>query len=137
MANYGYNSINPNDYVYSDLNARLPYVAPQDYTIVTDREAILQSIWRLLKTEEGEIPNYRGYGLNLKQFVQRPMGKGLAMEVDSYVSGKIEKYEPRVEVYKSNVASDYNTSSIILQYYLKIKSTEEIIALEPIAVPIG
>lgn len=132
-----YYSENPNDYVYSDLNARLPYVSPQDSTVITDREAILQSIWRLIKTEEGEIPNYRGYGLNLKQFIQRPMGRSLASEVDSYVTNKLETYEPRVEVYKANVASDYTNYSIILQYYLRIKSTDEIIALEPITVPIG
>lgn len=138
MATYNYAStINPNDYIFSDLNARLPNVAPQDYTIVTDREAILQSIWRLIKTKEGEIPNYRGYGLDLDQFIQRPMNQMLASNIDEYVSGKIEQYEPRVEVYKSQVLPDYINSQVILQYYLKIKSTEEIIALEPITVPIG
>ena len=65
------------------------------------------------------------------------MGKSLASEVDSYVTNKIETYEPRVEVYKANVASDYINYSIILQYYLRIKSTDEILALEPISVPIG
>ena len=119
--NYG-NQINPNDYIYSDLNVRLPYVSPQDYTIVTDKEAVLQSVMRLLKTEEGEIPNYRDYGLNLKQFLQQPMGKDLATDVEAYVSSKIVKFEPRVDIYKVNVASDYVNLSVILQYYLKIKS---------------
>ena len=138
MATYDYASIiNPNDYIFSDLNARLPNVAPQDYTIVTDREAILQSIWRLIKTKEGEIPNYRGYGLDLDQFIQRPMNQMLVSNIDEYVSNKIEQYEPRVEVYKSQVLPDYVNSQVILQYYLKIKSTEEIIALEPITIPIG
>jgi len=132
-----YNSINPNNYVYSDLNVRLPYVSPQDSTVITDREAILQSLYRLLKTEEGEIPYYRRYGLDLKQFLQRPLGETLAKEISDYVVDKIKTYEPRVELYQANVTTDYTTLSVLLQYYLRIKSTEEIIALETISVPIG
>lgn len=136
MAN-SYNSINPNDFVYSDLNARLPFVSPQDSTVIIDREAIKQSLYRLIKTEEGEIPYYRGYGLYLKKFVQRPLGNMLAQEINDYVTDKITTFEPRVEIYQANVTTDYSKSSVILQYYLKIKSTEEIIALEPISVLVG
>lgn len=131
------NSLDPNNFVYSDLNVRLPYVSPQDATVITDREAILQSLYRLIRTEEGEIPFYRSYGLNLKQFLQRPLGESLAKEVSSYVTDKISNFEPRVEIHQVNVTTDYNTNSVLLQYYLKIKSTEEIIKLETISVPIG
>lgn len=138
MANNNYGSIiNPNDFVYSDLNVRLPYVSPQDSTVITDREAILQSLYRLIRTEEGEIPYYRNYGLNLKQFVQRPMGELLAREISDYIKEKITTFEPRVSIHRTNVTSDYANASVIVQYYLKIKSTEEIIALQPISVAVG
>ena len=61
------------DYINSDLNVRLPHVSPQDSAVIVDKEAILQSIYRLFETEEGEIPFYRTYGLNLKPYVQMPL----------------------------------------------------------------
>lgn len=128
---------NPNRYINSDLNVRLSEVNSQDTTVIVDKEAVLQSIYRLFKTEEGEIPFYRAYGLDLKQFLQKPLGEALAREINEYVSGKLEAFEQRAEVYKVNAVSNYTDNSVVLQYYVKIKATGEIIGLEPLAVPIG
>ena len=127
----------PDKYINSDLNVRLQAVNPQDTTVIVDKEAVMQSIYRLWGTEEGEIPYYRGYGMNLKQFLQKPLGPMLASDIKEYVDGKIEAYEQRVEVYKVNAASDYVNQSVILQYYVRIKTTGEIVGLEPLVVPIG
>lgn len=129
--------MNPNRYINSDLNVRLQEVNSQDTTVIVDKEAVMQSIYRLWGTEEGEIPYYRGYGMNLKQFLQKPLGPMLAGDIKEYVDGKIEAYEQRVEVYKVNAASDYVNQSVILQYYVRIKTTGEIVGLEPLVVPIG
>lgn len=128
---------NPNRYINSDLNVRLDEVNSQDTTVIVDKEAILQSIYRLFRTEEGEIPYYRAYGLDLKQFLQKPLGESLAREINEYVSGKISIFEQRVDIYKVNAVSDFENSSIILQYYVKSKTTGEIFGLEPLVVPIG
>lgn len=130
-------TLNPNRYINSDLNVRLPEVNSQDTTVIVDKEAVMQSIYRLFNTQEGEIPYYRGYGLNLRQFVQKPLGPMLAKEIKDYIDKKIEAYEQRVEVYKVNAASDYIKHSVILQYYIRIKTTGEIVGLEPLVVPIG
>lgn len=129
--------MNPNRYINSDLNVRLQEVNSQDTTVIVDKEAVMQSIYRLWETEEGEIPYYRGYGMNLKQFLQKPLGPMLARDIKEYVDEKIEAYEQRVEVYKVNAASDYVNQSVILQYYVRIKTTGEIVGLEPLVVPIG
>lgn len=129
--------LNPNRYINSDLNVRLPEVNTDDSTVIVDKEAVMQSIYRLFRTEEGEIPFYRAYGMNLKQFIQKPLGPLLAREIHEYVSGKIKTYEQRVDIYKVNAVSNYETASVILQYYVKIKTTGEIVGLEPLVVPIG
>ena len=129
--------INPNRFINSDLNVRLPQVNSSDTTVIVDKEAVMQSIYRLFNTEEGEIPFYRGYGINLKQFVQKPLGPMLAREINEYITAKIEAYEQRVTVYKVNAVSNFENSSVILQYYVKIKTTGEIVGLEPLVVPIG
>ena len=61
----------------------------------------------------------------------------LAGNIKEYIDGKLEAYEQRVEVYKVNAASDYVNQSVILQYYVRIKTTGEIVGLEPLVVPIG
>jgi phage baseplate assembly protein W len=128
---------NPNRYINSDLNVRLTEVNPNDVTVIVDKEAVMQSLYRLFNTNEGEIPYYRGYGLDLKQFLQKPLGPNLAKEINEYISRKIEAYEQRVEVYKVNVASNFQDQTVILQYYVRIKTTGEIVGLEPLVVPIG
>ena len=123
--------------IFLDLNARLSIVQPEDTMVVSDAQAVKQSLWRLLNTKEGEIPYYRAYGLDLKQFLQKPLGESLAREINEYVSGKISIFEQRVDIYKVNAVSDFENSSIILQYYVKSKTTGEIFGLEPLVVPIG
>jgi phage baseplate assembly protein W len=130
-------TMNSNKFINSDLNVRLSAVNSQDTTVIVDKEAIMQSIYRLFKTEEGEIPYFRKYGLNLKQFLQRPLGPMLAREISDYISRKIESYEQRVEVYKVNAIANFEDQSIIIQYYIRIKTTGEIVGLEPLVVPIG
>lgn len=127
----------PNKYISSDLNVRLSQVNDKDVAIIVDKEAILQSIYRLINTEEGEIPFYRSYGLNLRQYLQRPMNQMLAREIHEYVSGKITTYEQRVEIVKVNAVCNFANTSVILQYYIRIKTTGEILALAPIEIPIG
>lgn len=130
-------ALNPNKYINSDLNVRLSQVNDKDVTVIVDRDAILQSLYRLFNTEVGEIPNYRGYGLDLKQFIQKPLGKALAQEINEYVSSRINMYEQRVEIYQVNAVSNFETASVILQYYVRIKTTGEIVGLEPLVIPIG
>lgn len=130
-------TFNPNKYINSDLNVRLSQVNDKDVTVIVDRDAILQSLYRLFNTEVGEIPNYRGYGLDLKQFIQKPLGKALAQEINEYVSSRINMYEQRVEIYQVNAVSNFETASVILQYYVRIKTTGEIVGLEPLVIPIG
>lgn len=128
---------NPNKYVNSDLNVRLAQVNNNDVTVIVDKQAILQSIYRLFKTEEGEIPNFRTYGLNLKQYLQKPLSKFLAQDMANHVTSKINTFVPRVDVYRVNAIANFENSNIILQYYVKIKSTGEIVGLEPLIIPIG
>ena len=125
------------DYINSDLNVRLPHVSPQDSAVIVDKEAILQSIYRLFETEEGEIPFYRKYGLNLEQFLQKPLTERLVKDVDRHVRGKLESFEQRVSIAKANCYANYADNSVILIYWVRLKTTNEIVNLAPLRVPIG
>ena len=121
--------------IYVDLNVRLP-VVNTDAINITNSKAVLQSITRLFATQEGEIPYYRSYGLNLKQFLQRPLTQVTAQEIYNYVRRKIEMYEKRVDVVGANTNADFNNSVIYMSFTLRVKTTGEIIVTDILDVPL-
>ena len=84
-----------NGYIFKDLNVRDPYVTDSTDVMIYDSKVIVQSIWRLMNTEEGEIPNFRNYGLNIKQFMQYPLTEETVSSIYNYVKSRIEAFEDR------------------------------------------
>ena len=80
-------------YVYSDLNVRDPFVSDSTEVLLYDTKAIIQGVWRLLNTEEGEIPNFRQYGLSVKRFCQYPLTTETVDGIYNYVKERIEVFE--------------------------------------------
>ena len=99
-------------FIFSDLNVRDEFVSDSTSVLIYDTEDIIQSVWRLLNTEEGEIPNYRNYGINVKQFLQYPLAYETIKDIYDYVKGKIETYETRVSVYRANADVDFDNGLI-------------------------
>ena len=124
-------------YVYSDLNVRLNTVDSNDIMIIHDAKAIKQSLYRLLYTEVGEIPFYRNYGLDLKQFVQKPLTPETAQAIFNYVEDRIVAFEPRAEIVEAVTDVDWMNSSVIMEYTFRVKTTGEIFSIAPFVVPVG
>lgn len=116
-------------YVFSDLNVRDPYVSPSTEVLLYDTKAIVQGVWRLINTQEGEIPNYRNYGLDIKQFLQYPLNSKTIQGIYDYVKGRIETYETRVEVIKSDVDVNFETGRIFMTFFLRMRSSDEVVSL--------
>ena len=116
-------------YVFADLNVRDEFVTDSTEVMIYDTTDVVQSVWRLLNTEEGEIPNYRNYGLDIKRFCQAPLTDLTINELYDYVKGKIETYETRVEVLRANVDVDFNTGSVFCDFFLRLKSSGDVIKL--------
>lgn len=124
--------------IFLDLNVRLDSIEPEDIMTVSDAKAIKQSLWRLLCTREGEIPYYRGYGLDLEQFCQAPMNKGTAQRIHEYILGKVHTYETRASLASPpKIVADINTGYMSFTYRFYGVSTSEIIELPPLQVYLG
>ena len=123
--------------IYLDLNARVPAVTTSLDVMIEDTKVIVQSVLRLITTEEGEIPNYRSYGLNLKQFSQYPLTKQTASMIAKYTEDKVRAYEQRVDILNTLMEADYINSAINMKMVLRIKSTGEIVQLPAIAVNVA
>lgn len=116
-------------YIFLDLNVRDPFVSSSTETMLEDTKVVVQSVWRLLTTEEGEIPNYRNYGLNIKQFSQYPLNKRTANLIYNYVKKRLSAFEQRATIIKGILGASYEDGVITMDFYLRVNSTGETVQL--------
>lgn len=116
-------------YVLQDLNARDEFVSTSTDLLLRDEKVIVQSIWRLITTEEGEIPNFRVYGLSIKRFSQYPMTAETINTIYEYVKGRVAAFEERGEIVKADVDTNFETGEIYMSFYVRIKNSQTVIKL--------
>jgi phage baseplate assembly protein W len=124
---------NPNNsqkvYVFSDLNVRDPFVTSSTETMIYDTKTIVQGVWRLLTTEEGEIPNFRQYGLSIKRFCQYPLTNETVEGIYNYVKSRLENFETRADIIRANVDVNIDQGLIYYTFFLRMKASGEVVAL--------
>lgn len=116
-------------YVLQDLNARDEFVSTSTDLLLRDEKVIVQSIWRLITTEEGEIPNFRVYGLSIKRFSQYPMTAETINTIYEYVKGRVATFEERGEIVKADVDTNFETGEVYMSFYVRIKNSQTVIKL--------
>lgn len=116
-------------YIFSDLNVRDEFVTDSKSVVIYDTTDIIQSVWRLLTTEEGEIPNFRDYGLWVKQFMHYPLTEDTINDIYEYVKSKIERYETRVNVIRADVSLDFEQGRVNYEFVLSLKNSSELIKI--------
>lgn len=116
-------------YIYLDPNVRDILVSDSTDVMLKDSKVIVQSVWRLLNTEEGEIPNFRNYGLNVKQFLQYPITDETVRTIYNYVKGRIESFELRTKVTNVYVDIDFSTGKIMMDLYLELLENGDVVKL--------
>lgn len=116
-------------YIFSDLNVRDEFVSSSKEVLLYDTKVVVQSIWRLLNTEEGEIPNFRNYGLNIKQFLQFPLTDETVNGIYDYVKSRVEAFETRATIIRADVDVDFDNGVISMEFYLRMKASNEVIKL--------
>lgn len=110
--------------VYSDINTRIIKTFNEDF-LSNDAKAVFQSIWRLITTQEGEIPYYRAYGCNLKRFLQFPLTQTTADTIFEYVQNKVAEYEPRGKIVSASAEADLSRNTLRMQFYVQVQATGE------------
>ena len=117
--------------ILSDLNLRLDMVNPNDVLTIFNTDTVKQSLIRLVNTEVEEVWDYRAYGLDLKQFMQYPLNRATATEIESYIVGQIKRFEPNVTYIESisKIIYDFSNNSLYFQLVYQLNATGEIINL--------
>lgn len=116
-------------YILLDINARDPFVSTSEAMMLEDTKVVVQSVWRLMTTEEGEIPNFREYGLNVKQFSQAPLTRETANNIYLYIKGKITKFEQRATIVHVDLGASFAEETISITLYIRVNSTGEVVQI--------
>ncbi len=123
--------------IFLDLNVRDPFVTKSKEFLLEDTKVVVQSLWRLLTTEEGEIPYFRDYGMSIKKYSQYPLSKATADEIYEYVKGRIEAFEQRATIINTYIDIDFNNGFVLLQFTIRVNSTNETYTLPVWRVYVG
>ncbi len=124
-------------YIFQDLNVRDPFVSKSTEFLLYDEKVVVQSIWRLITTEEGEIPNFRVYGLSIKKYSQYPLTPETIKTVYNYVKNRVSTFEDRGEVVRADVDVNIEQEQVYYNFYVRVKSTGATIKLPIWTINIG
>lgn len=126
---YSRSSVEEGTYIYVDPNARDVLVSDSTKAMLYNSKVVVQSVWRLFNTEEGEIPNFRNYGINIRQFLQYPLTDETINTIYEYVKRRVEIFENRAQVIRADVDIDFSTGKILMTFFLRMLNNGEVIKL--------
>lgn len=81
---------------FSDINRRVGLV--ERPALLADEDAVLNAIYNILGTEQGERVFLPEFGSSLNQFLQEPMDAQTAHNLRYAIIRAVERWEPRVEI---------------------------------------
>ena len=124
-------------YILQDLNVRDEFVTSSTDFLIYDEKVIVQSVWRIITTQEGEIPNFRVYGLDAKKFMHYPLTKETVEIIYNYVKNRVSAFEERASIIKADVDIDFQQGIIFMSFYLRIDTTGNVVKLPVWNIDVG
>ena len=124
-------------HILQDINVRDEFVTSSTDFLLYDSKVVVQSIWRLITTEEGEIPNFRAYGLSIKKFSQYPLTKETINTIYNYVKDRVTAFEERGQIIRADVDVSFERQEIYMNFYVQVIDTQEVIKLPTWVVNVG
>lgn len=112
-------------YIFKDINVRDPFVSTSTDIMLEDTKVVVQSVWRLINTEEGEVPYFRNYGIDMKRLTQLPLNKENIDGIIEYIKRRIEAFEDRATIVHTHIDGNVETGEISMIFYLRVNTTGE------------
>lgn len=114
------------NYVDIDFNPGPNYKG--DISIVTDKEAIKQSLISIFNTPKGSRLMLPGFGCDVHGFLFEPYDETTARLIAEEIEQSFEIYEPRISIVKINVNmnfKDVDSHMYKVEVLYKIRETRE------------
>ena len=124
-------------YIFTDLNVRDEFVTKSTDVMLYDTKVVVQSVWRLITTEVGEIPNFRNYGLSVKRFSQYPLTEETINTIYEYVKERVKAFEGRAEIIRTDVDANIENGTLYYTFYLRVLNTGEVAKLPTWVIQVG
>jgi phage baseplate assembly protein W len=124
-------------YILQDFNVGDKFVSDSTDVYLYDTKVVVQSIWRLITTEEGEIPNFRIYGLSIKKFSQYPLTQETVQLIYNYVKDRVKAFEERGTIIRADVDVSFEQGYIYYNFYVRVNTTEDVVKLPTWSVKLG
>lgn len=105
------------------------YTGNKDLSVITNEQAILESVINILITEPGERVMNPMFGCKLRAFLFEPIDDVTAVYIRKEIEYAIETFEPRIEELQVNVIPDEDNNTYIINIFFTmkvIKSTQNI-----------
>ena len=96
------------------------------YNNYSQRDIARDTVWRFINTDVGINPNY---GIDKQRFSQASFTQETIEEIYQYVKYRVNNYEEGAEIIKADVNADLKAGKIFYNFYIKEKSSGEIIKL--------
>jgi phage baseplate assembly protein W len=88
-----------NDKIFaSDLAFRPKVSNTGDLSIVTNKDAIHQSIYNIIKTRKGSRLGNPQFGAGIESFLFEPMTEDVAQNLGTTIKAQIKLWEPRIDI---------------------------------------
>jgi len=97
----------------------------RDIGVVTNAQAVLESIYNILLTEPGQHPMDPELGCALSKYLFEPIDHVTASMIEEVVKFSVEKFERRVFDVRVNVVPDEDNSDYTVNVYFYVNLISE------------
>ena len=98
-----------------------------DVGIKKDNASVSQSVLNILRTNHGERPFNFYLGANLRAYLFENMTNITAANMATSINTALANYEPRIEVFNTNIQAIADANEVNITVTGKVKSSNEII----------
>lgn len=107
--------------IYSDfLSDFSRHPATQDLLKVTNEQSVINSILKIIKTNNYEVPYRPSFGANIYHYLFEPFTRLTISEMEQEIKFAIKKYEPRAAINSINIGGNPDQNRIDITLVVSI-----------------
>lgn len=102
------------------------YTGKKDVSILTNEQALLESVKNILITEPGERVMNPTFGCPLSKFLFEPINPITTVSIESAITNSIRMFEERVDKLNINISESPDTNTIDITVLFNMKTSNNV-----------
>lgn len=112
-------------YYYDITKIGKDFVGKKDISIITNEQALLESVVNILSTEPGERIMNPEFGCPLQRFVFEPLDNITARQIKNTIIDSILKFETRINDLDVSIIPDENNNTYTIDVIFSMKTSDK------------